>query len=72
MKSVGTVIGVAMVALVAAYGYHSNHEAERIAAPAPGYYEHFAQIQLKARLAEEADSLPRASKNGKTIRAQGL
>ncbi|HLK14877.1 MAG TPA: hypothetical protein VKT78_08735 [Fimbriimonadaceae bacterium] len=64
MKSVGTALAVLLLALAAAYGYFSKREAERIAAPAPGYYDRYAQIRPLAIHEEERDGPPNPDPKG--------
>ena len=50
MKNVGIALALILIGSVAGYGYHAHREVARIEAPAPGFYEHFAMIQVKARM----------------------
>jgi hypothetical protein len=54
MKFVGLASVVILFGLVVGYGLKCHREDERIASPGPGFYEHFAALQIRMRLRHEA------------------
>jgi len=50
MKFVGLASILLLFAAVAAYGFKLQGEVKELALPEPSFYEHFAMIQVRARM----------------------